>query len=165
MQDLEVESDWFKYNETEMVVKGDQIIEDGRRIILFSSNDHPQWRHIQYCSQAVDSSFHHISSSFWWCVHSCLFCPLTWQLTFHLQCNVWDVTRSPGVECRVLHEWLWDGHVSHFSGIQPKAAFSTSRKPSSPRSSGMASSLNTPVETVQIFLPSSILFLFCYPRA
>ena len=42
MQDLEVESDWFKYNETEMVVKGDQILEDGRRIILFSSNDHPQ---------------------------------------------------------------------------------------------------------------------------
>ena len=40
MQDLEVELDWFKYNETEMVVKGDQILEDGRRIILFSSNDH-----------------------------------------------------------------------------------------------------------------------------
>ena len=42
MQDLEVELDWFKYNETEMVVKGDQILEDGRRIILFSSNDHRQ---------------------------------------------------------------------------------------------------------------------------
>ena len=40
MRDLRVDSEWFKFNRSEMVVKGDLLLEDGRRIVLFSSNEH-----------------------------------------------------------------------------------------------------------------------------
>ena len=40
MRDLRVDSEWFKFNKSEMVVKGDLLLEDGRRIVLFSTNEH-----------------------------------------------------------------------------------------------------------------------------
>ena len=40
MTDLDVNLEWFHYSQNEMVVKGDQVLDDGKRILLFSSNDH-----------------------------------------------------------------------------------------------------------------------------
>ena len=38
--DLDVNLEWFHYSQNEMFVKWDQVLDDGKRIILFSSNDH-----------------------------------------------------------------------------------------------------------------------------
>ena len=35
MRDLRVDSEWFKFNQSEMVVKGDLLLEDGRRIVQY----------------------------------------------------------------------------------------------------------------------------------
>ena len=40
MTDLRVDLDMFNYKKDEVVIKGDQILSNGRRIIMFSSNDH-----------------------------------------------------------------------------------------------------------------------------
>ena len=40
MKDVDVEHDWFKYNKDESIVKGDALLDDGRRVILMSTNDH-----------------------------------------------------------------------------------------------------------------------------
>ena len=38
--DLDLNLEWFHYSQNEMFVKWDQVLDDGKRIILFSSNDH-----------------------------------------------------------------------------------------------------------------------------
>ena len=40
MKDLDVELDWFRFSTGEMVVKGDELFDDGKRILLFSSVAH-----------------------------------------------------------------------------------------------------------------------------
>ena len=40
MKDVDVEHDWFKYNKDESIVKGDALLDGGRRVILMSTNDH-----------------------------------------------------------------------------------------------------------------------------
>ena len=37
MADLDVSLDWFKYNSSENIVKGDTLLEDGRRIVMMTT--------------------------------------------------------------------------------------------------------------------------------
>ena len=40
MTDLNIDLNVFKYKNGEELVKGDQVLSDGRRIILFTTNEH-----------------------------------------------------------------------------------------------------------------------------
>ena len=42
MKDMETDSEWFNYNKQtlESIVKGDALLEDGRRVVLMSTDDH-----------------------------------------------------------------------------------------------------------------------------
>ena len=40
MTDLKLDLPLFKYNKDETVVKGDQVLDDGRRIVLITTNSH-----------------------------------------------------------------------------------------------------------------------------
>ena len=40
MKELEIDLPWFLTDQQEYLVKGDQVFDDGRRVILFTTNDH-----------------------------------------------------------------------------------------------------------------------------
>ena len=40
MKELEIDLPWFLTDQQEHLVKGDQVFDDGRRVILFTTNDH-----------------------------------------------------------------------------------------------------------------------------
>ena len=101
MTDLKLDLFLFQYSQEETVVKGDQVLDDGRRVVLFTTNVH--LKHLAKSEQVLadgktlETNFYHLCSSDLGCVHSCGICTSSGQETRQLRCNVQYAGRVLGV--------------------------------------------------------------------
>ena len=125
MTDFKLDLPLFQYSQEETVVKGDQVLDDGRRVVLFTTNEHlkhlaksqqvlaaGRWD-VSDHSKTVDTNFYHLCSSILGCVQSCRICTSSGQETRQLRCNVQHAGRVLGVSGPTAERHIF--HVRYYS--------------------------------------------------
>ena len=63
MTDFKLDLPLFQYSQEETVVKGDQVLDDGRRVVLFTTNDH--LKHLAKSQQVLADGTFRITPKLW----------------------------------------------------------------------------------------------------
>ena len=63
MTDFKLDLPLFQYSQEETVVKGDQVLDDGRRVVLFTTNEH--LKHLAKSQQVLAYGTFRITPKLW----------------------------------------------------------------------------------------------------
>ena len=141
MKDMETDSEWFNYNKQtlESIVKGDALLEDGRRVVLMSTDDHLDL--MARAPQLLGNGTFHVTPSQWLQtfiisahIFGAIFVPVcfvllpdkkreTYDLMFSLLKDALSVRGLELSASNFMSDFevaIRDSFTEHFPGISPK---------------------------------------------